>query len=612
MKTKASNLRNIAIIAHVDHGKTTLVDFLLKQSNTFHAKAEELSKDLIMDSNDLERERGITILAKNASVRFGDVKINIIDTPGHADFGGEVERTLNMADGALLLVDAQEGTMPQTKFVLKKALELNLKIIVVINKIDKPGADIKRTIDEISNLFLGLAQEEHHLDFPTIYAIGREGKSWNHVPSETEKSQPADLKSLFEKIIEYIPAPEIDIDAPLQLFVANLDYDDFQGKYTIGRIARGKMKKGQSITTINPAGEKGVGRIEKIFTFDGLQRTEREEADGGDIAAITGVPDSCIGMTIADVGNPEALPMTMIEEPTLRIKIGPNTSPFKGKEGTRFTSRQIAERLHRELETNVGMRMEELGGTDFLVSGRGELHLSILIETLRREGFELEISKPEVIIKVADNKQTEPFEEITVDIPEEFVGVITTEFGKRKAELINLINHNNGYARLVYHINTRGFLGLRNILVTDTKGTAVINSVLLGYKEMAAQLPRARNGALIASETGKAVAFGLEVAQGRGTVFIDPITQVYEGMIIGLNGRKEDIEINVCKGKQLTNMRSKYSDGTIILTPPVIFTLEQALDFIEDDELLEITPQSIRLRKKFLSKTERDKNKRKE
>ncbi|KKS25746.1 MAG: Small GTP-binding protein [Candidatus Yanofskybacteria bacterium GW2011_GWC2_41_9] len=612
MKTKASNLRNIAIIAHVDHGKTTLVDFLLKQSNTFHAKAEELSKDLIMDSNVLERERGITILAKNASVRFGDVKINIIDTPGHADFGGEVERTLNMADGALLLVDAQEGPMPQTKFVLKKALELNLKIIVVINKIDKPGADIKRTIDEISNLFLGLAQEEHHLDFPTIYAIGREGKSWNHVPSETEKSQPADLKSLFEKIIEYIPAPEIDIDAPLQLLVANLDYDDFQGKYTIGRIARGKMKKGQSITTINPAGEKGVGRIEKIFTFDGLQRTEREEADGGDIAAITGVPDSCIGMTIADVGNPEALPMTMIEEPTLRIKIGPNTSPFKGKEGTRFTSRQIAERLHRELETNVGMKMEELGGTDFLVSGRGELHLSILIETLRREGFELEISKPEVIIKEANGVKTEPFEEITVDVPEEYVGVITTEFGKRKAELINLINHNNGYARLVYHINTRGFLGLRNILVTDTKGTAVINSVLLGYKEMAGQLPRSRNGALIASETGKAVAFGLEVAQGRGTVFIDPITQVYEGMIIGLNGRKEDIEINVCKGKQLTNMRSKSSDGTIILTPPVIFTLEQALDFIEDDELLEITPQSIRLRKKFLSKTERDKNKRKE
>lgn len=502
--------------------------------------------------------------------------------------------------------------MPQTKFVLKKALELNLKIIVVINKIDKPGADIKRTIDEISNLFLGLAQEEHHLDFPTIYAIGREGKSWNHVPSETEKSQPADLKSLFEKIIEYIPAPEIDIDAPLQLLVANLDYDDFQGKYTIGRIARGKMKKGQSITTINPAGEKGVGRIEKIFTFDGLQRTEREEADGGDIAAITGVPDSCIGMTIADVGNPEALPMTMIEEPTLRIKIGPNTSPFKGKEGTRFTSRQIAERLHRELETNVGMKMEELGGTDFLVSGRGELHLSILIETLRREGFELEISKPEVIIKEANGVKTEPFEEITVDVPEEYVGVITTEFGKRKAELINLINHNNGYARLVYHINTRGFLGLRNILVTDTKGTAVINSVLLGYKEMAGQLPRSRNGALIASETGKAVAFGLEVAQGRGTVFIDPITQVYEGMIIGLNGRKEDIEINVCKGKQLTNMRSKSSDGTIILTPPVIFTLEQALDFIEDDELLEITPQSIRLRKKFLSKTERDKNKRKE
>lgn len=623
MKAKAENLRNLAIIAHVDHGKTTLVDFLLKQSNTFHAKAEELSKDLIMDSNDLERERGITILAKNASVHFEGVKINIIDTPGHADFGGEVERTLNMADGALLLVDAQEGPMPQTKFVLKKALELNLKIIVVINKIDKPGADIKRTVDEVTSLFLGLAQEEHHLDFPTIYAIGREGKAWDHIPSDTERAQPANLLPLFKKIIEYIPAPEVDLEASLQLLVANLDYDDFQGKYTIGRIARGKMKRGQSVITINPEGEKENGHVEKIFTFEGLQRIEAEEATGGDIVAITGIPDTCIGMTVADVNNPEAIAMTAIEEPTLRIKIGPNTSPFKGKEGTRFTSRQIAERLNRELETNVGMRMEELGGTDFLVSGRGELHLSILIETLRREGFELEISKPEVIIKEVDGPpspdgfgrasvKTEPFEEITVDVPEEYVGVITTEFGKRKAELINLINHNNGFARLVYHINTRGFLGLRNLLITDTKGTAVINSVLLGYKEMAGELPRSRNGALIASETGKAVAFGLEVAQGRGTVFIPPITQVYEGMIIGLNSRREDIEINVCKGKQLTNMRSKSSDGTIILTPPVIFTLEQALDFIEDDELMEVTPQSIRLRKKFLSKTERDKRKRKE
>jgi len=612
MKEKITNLRNVAIIAHVDHGKTTLVDFLLKQSNTFHAKAEELSKDLIMDSTDLERERGITILAKNASVNYDGIKINIIDTPGHADFGGEVERTLNMADGALLLVDAQEGPMPQTKFVLKKAIELNLKIIVVINKIDKPGADIKRTTDEVASLFLNLAQEAHHLDFPMVYAIGREGKAWNHIPSQEEKTQPADLKPLFGKIIEYIPAPEVDINAPFQMLVSNLDYDSYQGKYTIGRIARGKIKKDQPIAVIDGEGNKQNGKIEKIFTYQGLQRTENEEGFAGDIVALTGIPDARIGTTVADPNNPEMIPPVVIEEPTLRIRVGPNTSPFKGQEGSRFTSRQIAERLRRELETNVSMRLAELGGTDFVVSGRGELHLSILIETLRREGFELEVSKPEVIIKEIDSVQMEPFEEITVDVPEEYVGIITTEFGKRKATLVDLINHKNGYSRFVYHISTRGFLGLRNILVTNTKGTAVINSVLLGHKEMAEQPPRIRNGALIASETGKAVAFGLEVAQGRGIVFIVPITQVYEGMIIGLNSRKEDIEINVCKGKELTNMRSKSSDGTIILAPPVILTLEQALDFIEDDELLEVTPQSLRLRKKFLKKSERDKNKRKE
>lgn len=610
MKQKVSNIRNIAIIAHVDHGKTTLVDFLLKQSNTFHAKAEELGKDLIMDSNDLERERGITILAKNTSVDHDGIRINIIDTPGHADFGGEVERTLNMADGALLLVDAQEGPMPQTKFVLKKAIELNLKIIVVINKIDKPGANIKRTLDEVINLFINLSQDERHLDFPTIYAIGREGKAWDKEPSPEDKSSEATLEPLFKKIIEHIPAPEVDAEAPLQVLVSNLDWDNYQGKYTIGRIARGKIKTGQSVALIDIKGDKKNGRVDKLFIYQGLKRVEVETVSAGDIVAITGISDAHIGMTVADINSPEALPLITIEEPTLRIRIGPNTSPFKGKEGTLLTSRQIAERLRREVEVNVGMRFEELGGTDFLVSGRGELHLAILIETLRREGFELEISKPEVIIKeeTRDKGQvikTEPFEEVTVDVPEEYVGVITTEFGKRRGNLIDLINHNNGYSRLVYHISTQAFLGLRNILVANTKGTVVINSILLGYQDVVGQLPRIRNGALIASETGKAVALGLEVAQGRGIVFIGSTTQVYEGMIVGLNNRREDLEINVCKGKELTNMRSKSSDGTIILTPPLVFTLEQAIDFIEDDELLEITPKSIRLRKKSLTKNDR-------
>lgn len=612
MKEKITNLRNIAIIAHVDHGKTTLVDFLLKQSNTFHAKAEELGKDFIMDSNDLEKERGITILAKNTSVNYlpagqagNGTRINIIDTPGHADFGGEVERTLNMADGALLLVDAQEGPMPQTKFVLKKAIDLNLKIIVVINKIDKSGANIKRTIDEVANLFLNLSQDESHLDFQTIYAVGREGKAWDKEPSAEDRNLPGNLEPLFKKILEHIPAPEVDIEGPLQMLVTNLDRDNYQGKYTIGRIARGKAKAGQSVVLINAEGKNENGKIDKIFTFQGLEKVEVTEASAGDIAAITGIPNTHIGTTIADAGSPEALPAIIIEEPTLRIRIGPNTSPFKGKEGTFVTSRQIGERLNKEVETNVGMRLQELGGTDFLVSGRGELHLSILIETLRREGFELEISKPEVIIKEVNGVKMEPYEEVTIDVPEEYVGIITTEFGKRKADLVDLINHNNGFTRLVYHISTQAFLGLRNILVADTKGTAIINSILLGYQETRGILPRIRNGALIASETGKAVAFGLEVAQGRGTVFVSPTTQVYEGMIIGLNNRKEDIEINVCKGKELTNMRSKGADEAIILAPALVMILEQALDFIEDDELLEVTPESIRLRKKHLAKVDR-------
>jgi GTP-binding protein len=605
--TRNNAIRNIAIIAHVDHGKTTLVDFLLKQSHTFHAKAEELNKNLIMDSNDLERERGITILAKNTAINYDNIKINIIDTPGHADFGGEVERTLNMADGALLLVDAQEGPMPQTKFVLKKALELKLKIIAVINKMDKAGANVEKTVHELGSLFLNLAEHHDQLDFPVIYAIGREGKTWDHAPSKEELALPADLEPLFKKIVEYIPAPLADQNGSFQLLVTNVDWDNFQGKYAIGRITRGKAVPGLPVVIFGPDGER-PGRIDKVLTYQGLNRTEVPEAVSGDIAALTGLDYAKIGSTVSDAKNPEAMPAIKIEEPTLKIRVGPNTSPFVGQDGKLLNSRQIAERLRRELETNVSMRLEEIGSGSFLVSGRGELHLSILIETLRREGFELEISKPEVIFKEENGQKMEPMEEITVDVPEEFIGIVTTEFGKRKAELIDIINHDNGYSRVVYHIGTRGFLGLRNGLINQTKGTAIINSLFLGYVPFMDIPPRKRNGALIASEAGKAVAFGLEVAQGRGTVFIGPQTQVYEGMVIGLNSRKEDIEINVTKEKQLSNMRSKGSDEAIILTPPLVFTLEQAIDFIQDDELLEVTPLSLRLRKKFLKKINREKS----
>ncbi len=606
-----TDIRNIAIIAHVDHGKTTLVDFLLKQSGTFHARAEELTKDLIMDSNDQERERGITILAKNTAVMYGGVKINIVDTPGHADFGGEVERTLNMADGALLLIDAQEGPMPQTKFVLKKALDMGLKVIVVINKIDKPGADIPRTIDETSNLFLQLAQHEHHLDFPVMYAIGREGKSWERLSAKEEMEKPADLKPLFDKIIEYIPGPEGEANEPLQLLVAALDRDNYQGRYAIGRLVRGTVQPGQAVAIVHPNGKQATSRIEKLFVYSGLKRVEVPQASAGDIVAVTGVAESHIGDTIADMAQPEALPTITVEEPTLRVTIGANTSPFMGKEGKFVTSRQIGERIERELETNIGFRVQPAGTGEYILSGRGELHLSVFIETLRREGFEMQISRPEVIMKDVAGVLSEPIEEVTIDIPEEYVGVVTAEFGKRRGTMVDLINHGNGYSRLVYAIATRNFLGLRAILMTATKGTIVINSIFLGYEPASEALERERNGALIASESGQAVAFGLEVAQGRGLTFVAPGTPVYEGMIIGLNSRREDMEINVCKGKELTNMRSKSSDGIIILAPPLLMSLEQALDFIEDDELLEVTPENIRFRKRYLTRTDRDRSKRK-
>ncbi len=610
-------IRNIAIIAHVDHGKTTLVDFLLKQSGTFRESSHEMGEDLIMDSNDQERERGITILAKNTAVQYlpdvqtgGGTKINIVDTPGHADFGGEVERTLNMADGAILLIDAQEGPMPQTKFVLKKALDLGLKVIVVINKIDKAGSQVERTLHETSDLFLQLALHESHLDFPVMYAVGRAGKAWDHLPTQAEITGEADLKPLFEKIISYIPAPSSDTTGGLQLLVAALDRDNYQGRYAIGKLMRGIAKPGMAVAVVHPDGKRVQSRIEKVFVYQGLKRVEVPQAEAGDIVAITGAPESHIGDTIADTTDPEALPTIRIEEPTLRITIGPNTSPFVGRDGTLLTGRQIGERLERELETNIGFRLQALGASSYSLAGRGELHLSVFIETLRREGFELEISKPEVILRDQDGVKTEPVEEVTVDVPEEFIGVITTEFGKRKAQMVDLINHGSGYTRTVWKMPTRAFLGLRAVLMTATKGTVIINSIFFDYEPLWNLAPSDRTGALIASESGKAVAFGLDVAQGRGSTFVEPGEEVYEGQIIGQNSRYEDMEINVAKGKELTNMRSKSSDGITILAPAVKMSLEQGLDWINDDELLEVTPKDIRFRKRFLTRVDRDRQRR--
>jgi GTP-binding protein len=603
------DIRNIAIIAHVDHGKTTLVDFLLKQSGAFHEKAEELGKDLIMDSNDQERERGITILAKNTAVTYQGTKINIVDTPGHADFGGEVERTLNMADAALLLVDAQEGPMPQTKFVLKKALDLGLKVLVVVNKIDKPGAQIERTISEVGDLFLQLATKDEQLDYPVMYAIGRQGKAWDHIPTPAEIEAPGDLKPLFDAIVTHVPAPLGDAAAPFQMLVAALDRDNYQGRYAIGRVARGTGKPGMSVVVVNPDGKKVASRIDKLFTYQGLKRTEVMTVTAGDIVAVTGAPEAHIGDTVADSVAPEALPTIRIEEPTLKITIGPNTSPFVGREGTLLTGRQIGERLEHELETNIGFRLQAADGR-YQLSGRGELHLSVFIETLRREGFELEISRPEVIFRTENGVQTEPVEEVTIDVPEEYVGAVTTELGKRKAQMTNLTNHGQGYSRLIWKMPTRAFLGLRAVLMSATKGTVVINSVFLAYEPLWSMAESDRTGALLASESGKAVALGLDVAQGRGVTFVDPGEEVYEGQIIGQNAKYEDMEINVCKGKELTNMRSKSSDGITILAPAVKMSLEQALDWINDDELLEVTPKDIRLRKRGLTRVDRDRAKR--
>lgn len=597
-----NKIRNIAIIAHVDHGKTTLVDGLLKQSNTFRDNQAEMSQDLIMDSGDQESERGITITAKQTSVFYGDYKINIIDTPGHADFSGEVERTLNMADGVLLVVDAAEGPMPQTKFVLSKALELGLKPVVIINKIDKPAKRISEVEDELADLFLELASDESQLQYPIYYAIARDGKAWDKNPSDPTTS--ASLSPIFDAIISEIPSPSAEPEGAFQMLVNNLQYDSFQGKYSIGKIARGKVKRGLEVSLFKNGEIFTSTRIDKVFGYRGLKREEITEAFAGDIVALTGIEAAHIGDTITDKLHPEALPTIKIEPPTLSMYLGPNTSPMKGREGEFTTSRQIGERLNKELETNVALQVEE-SGIGFTISGRGELHLSVLIETMRREGFEFEVGRPQVVTIQKDGIEQEPIEEAIIEISSEFVGAVSQELGSRHAEMRSQENTSGGSVRLTYVLPTRATIGLRNILLTATKGTVIMNTLPSGYQPIGAKIPKNRTGVLIAHEAGTTTPYALQAAEARGELLVPPGVEVYAGMIIGIHNRQEDLEINVCKEKHLTNMRSKSSDGAVQLTPFTDFSLEQCIDFIEDDELVEVTPKNLRLRKRHLDPTER-------
>lgn len=599
-------IKNIAIIAHVDHGKTTLVDALLKQTDTFRHNQAEMSQTLIMDSNDLEKEKGITILAKNTSVFYKDTKINIIDTPGHADFGGEVERIINMADGAILLVDAAEGCLPQTKFVLKKALERKLKIILVINKIDKKDARPQEVLSEVESLFLDLAQDDSALHFTTLYAVGRDGKAYLTLPTAYNSDLPGNLSPLFDTILTEIPNAVKDLDKPFQLLISTLDYDNYVGKLCIGKVTRGKLKKNQSITVVENNKIIGTYKAQKLYTTVGLSRQETDEISAGDIVTIAGIDNLTIGFTVTDPQAPESLPAIAIEEPTIKITIGPNTSPFAGKEGEYGTSRQIKERLLKEKETNLGLKIEEAEeSSKFAVHGRGELHLAVLIETMRREGYELEVSKPQVLFKTINNEICEPFEEVTIEIDQEFIGIINEEMGKRKAIMIDMKQDLSGKVRAIFKISSRNLLGIRNNLLTKTRGTMQMNTYFLGYEKKGSALESIRNGALIATKPGTSVTYGLANAQDRGTLFIGAGIEVYEGMIVGISNRPDDIEVNICKAKQLTNNRSSGEGVSAQVTPPTILSLEQCLDFINDDELLEVTPKNLRLRKKYLSSTER-------
>ena len=591
-------IRNIAVIAHVDHGKTTLVDELLKQSGTIEAHKELAER--AMDSNDLERERGITILSKNTAIRYKDYKINIIDTPGHADFGGEVERVLKMVDGVLLLVDAQEGVMPQTKFVVKKAISLGLKPIVVINKIDKPAAEPERVVDEIFDLFVAMDANEEQLDFPILYAAARDGYAkWNL--DDPNK----DITPIFEAIIEYVPAPSGSAENPAQVQVFTLDYDNYVGRIGIARIFNGRIKKGDELLLIKADGEEQKGRVSKLIGFLGLNRYDIDEAEAGDIVAIAGFEAIDVGDSLVDPAHPMPLDPLHIEEPTLSVYFSVNDSPLAGLEGKHVTSNKLKDRLFKEVQTNIAMRVEEVGEGRFKVSGRGELQITILAENMRREGYEFNISRPEVIIKEENGIRLEPFEYLVVDVPEDFSGTVIDKLGRRKAVMSSMTPMDEGYVRIEFEIPARGLIGFRSEFLTDTKGEGVMNHSFLDFRPFVGEVEHRKNGALISMESGKALAYALFNLQERGVLFIEPGTEVYVGMIIGEHSRPNDLEVNPIKGKKLTNVRASGSDDAIQLTPPRKMTLERALEWIEEDELVEVTPKSIRLRKRYLDPHER-------
>ncbi len=600
-----TDVRNIAIIAHVDHGKTTLVDALLKQSHIYRDNEKVVER--VMDSNDLEKERGITILSKNTAVMYDGIKINIVDTPGHADFGGEVERVLKMVDSVLLVVDAYEGPMPQTKFVLKKALELGLKPIVVINKIDRADARPTVVIDEVFDLFVELGASDEQLDFEIVYCSAREGIAKMEVDQESK-----DLDPLFKTIIRNVKPPQGYLDAPLQMLVSTIDYNEYVGKIGIGKIERGSIKKNQQVALIIREGKTMNVKVSNLYVYNGLKKEETDEAKLGDIIAVSGIPDINIGETIADINNPEALPFVDIDEPTLSMNFMVNDSPFAGQDGTFVTSRHLRDRLMKELETNVSLRVEETEAADaFKVSGRGELHLSVLIETMRREGYEFQVSKPSVIFKEENGAKLEPIEYLTIDVPEDFMGVVMEKLGPRKAEMVNMTSAVNGYTRLEFVIPARGLIGFRNEFMTDTKGNGIMNHVLDGYDNYRGEIPERSRGSLCVFETGVAITYGLFNAQERGNLFLSPGQDVYEGMIAGECSRAEDIEVNVCKKKHLSNTRSSGTDEALKLVPVRQMSLEQCLEFISSDELVEVTPKNVRMRKKILNSDLRRKASRK-
>lgn len=592
------NIRNIAIIAHVDHGKTTLVDQMLRQSGTF--RANEQVAERVMDSNDLEREKGITILAKNTSVHWGGVKLNIVDTPGHADFGGEVERILKMVDGVILLVDSAEGCLPQTKFVLKKSLGLNLKPIVVINKIDRKDARPQEVLDEVFELFMSLGATYEQLEFPIVYAVGKLGLAKYKLEDEA-----TDLAPLFETIIKHVPPPPGEISAPFQMLVANVDWSDYLGRLAVGRIFRGIVKPGEWIARIKHDGSIEKAKITKLYTFEGLKRVETEEAGAGEIVQLAGMEDIHIGETLANPENPEALPIINVDEPTISMNFLVNDSPFAGREGKFVTSRNLRDRLLRELRKNISIRVEEVSPDTFKVAARGELQLAILIETMRREGFEFAVSKPEVIMQEVDGDTMEPIEQVVIDVPEEYVGSVIEALGTRKGQMVNM-NTLNGQTHLEYHVPSRGMIGFRGEFLTMTRGTGILNQLFYDYESFKGAIPGRTKGALISLEDGDATPYAMEGLQERSTFFVSPATKVYKGMIVGENSRDEDMIVNVTKKKHLTNMRASGSDGAVQLDTPRLMSLEQQIEWLDEDELLEVTPESTRFRKKILDPNERN------